>query len=138
MLLTNFLLNKMELPSKLLEQIAFNTRPKNEEHMWIVMDKTTHGEHLFQPLQTNNKQFKRAVTFLSAYNGIFNVTNLNNKLYFKKKYISDDFIQITSSPGAYKIESLEDEIEKIIIDVITVKQINHSESNQILARLILL
>ena len=63
----------MELPSKLLEQIAYNTRPKIEEHMLIVMDKSTHEEHLSQPLQTNNKQFKIAVTFLSGYNGIFNV-----------------------------------------------------------------
>ena len=53
----------MELSSKLLEQIAYNTRPKIEEHMLIVMDTSTHEEHLFQPLQTNNKQFKIAVTF---------------------------------------------------------------------------
>ena len=46
----------MELPSKLLEQIAFNTRPKIEEHMLIIMDKSTHEERLFQALQTNNKQ----------------------------------------------------------------------------------
>ena len=32
----------MELPSKLLEQIAFITRPKIEEHLLVVMDKTTH------------------------------------------------------------------------------------------------
>ena len=63
----------MELTSKLLEQIAYNTRPKTEEHMLIIMDKSTHEEHLFQPHQTNNKQFKIAVTFLSAYNGIFNI-----------------------------------------------------------------
>ena len=58
----------MELPSKLLllEQVAFNTRPKIEEHMLVVMDKSTHEEHLFQSLQTNNRQFKVAVTFLSA------------------------------------------------------------------------
>ena len=31
------------LPSKILEQIAFNTRPKIEEHMLIVMDKSTLG-----------------------------------------------------------------------------------------------
>ena len=29
----------MELPSKILEQIAFITRPKIEEDMLIVMDK---------------------------------------------------------------------------------------------------
>ena len=45
----------MELPSKLLEQIAYNTRSKKEEHMLIVMDKNTHEEHLSQPLQTKLK-----------------------------------------------------------------------------------
>ena len=39
----------MELPSKLLEQIAFITRPKIEEHVLIVMDKSDHDEHLAQP-----------------------------------------------------------------------------------------
>ena len=53
----------MELPSKLLEEIAFNTRPKREEHISVAMDENTHEEHLSQPLQTNNKQFKLAVTF---------------------------------------------------------------------------
>ena len=47
----------MGLPSKLLEQIAFNTRPKIDEHMLIVMDKSTHGKHLSHPLQTNNRLF---------------------------------------------------------------------------------
>ena len=107
----------MELPSKILEQIAFNTRPKIEEHMLIVMDKSIHEEHLSQPLQTNNKQFKKAVTFLSAYNGIFNVTNENNKFYFTKSITDDDgFIKITIPPGAYEIESLNNEIRRIIID----------------------
>ena len=32
----------MNLPSKLLEQIAFNTRPKIQEHMLIIMDNSTH------------------------------------------------------------------------------------------------
>ena len=107
----------MELPSKLLEQIAFNTRPKIEEHMLIVMDKSTHEEHLFEPLQTNNKQFKIAITFLSAYNGIFNVTIDNNKFYFTKSITDDDhYIMIAIPPGAYEIESLDDEIRRIIID----------------------
>ena len=77
----------MELPSKLLEQIAFNTRPKTEDHMLIVMDKSTHEEHLSQPLQTNNnEQFKITITFLTGYNGIFNITNLNIKIFFQKKF----------------------------------------------------
>ena len=59
----------MEPSTKILEQIAFNTRPKMEEHMLLVMDKSTHEEHLSQALQTNNKHFKIAVTFLTGYNG---------------------------------------------------------------------
>ena len=106
----------MELPSKLLEQIAFNTRPKIEEHMLIIMDKSTHDEHLFQPLQTNNKQFNMAITFLSAYNGIFNVTNSNNKFYFFKSITDDEHIQISIRPVVYEIEALNDEIKRIIIN----------------------
>ena len=106
----------MELPSEILEQIPFNTRPKIEEHMLIVMDKSTHEEHLFQPLQTNNKQFKIAVTFLSAYNDIFNVTNSNNKFYFFKSISDEDHIQVTIRPGVYEIEALNNEIKRIIID----------------------
>ena len=108
----------MELPSKLLEQIAFNTRAKIEEHMLMFMDKSTHEEHLSQPLQTNNKQFNIAVTFLSAYNGLFNVTFLKNKFYFTKSITDDDHYTLNTIPqGAYEIESLNDEIKRIIIDV---------------------
>ena len=107
----------MELSSKLLERIAFNTRPKIEEHMLIIMDKSTHEEHLSQPLQTNNKQFKIAVTFLTGYNGIFNVTNSNNKFYFTKSVIDEDgYIIITIPPGAYELENLNNEIKRIIIN----------------------
>ena len=67
------------------------------------MDKSTHEEHLFQPLQTKNKQFKTAITFLTGYNGIFNITNSNNKFYLKKAIKDEDFIPITISPGAYEI-----------------------------------
>ena len=114
----------MELPSKLLEQIAFKTRPKIEEHMLIVMDKSTHEEHLSQPLQTNIKQFKIVVTFLTGYNGIFNVTNDKNKFYFKKAIKDDDHIIITIPPGAYESESLINEIKRIIVD-----QEHYTEAN---------
>ena len=81
------------------------------------MDKSTHEEHLSQPLQTNNKQFKIAVTFLTGYNGIFNVTNENNKVHFIKSITDKDGnIIITIPPGAYEIESLNNEIKRIIID----------------------
>ena len=45
----------MELPSNFLEQIAYKTRSKKEEHMLVIIDKSTHEEQLFQPLQTNKK-----------------------------------------------------------------------------------
>ena len=107
----------MELPSKLSEQIAFNTQNKIEEHMLIVMDKSTHEEHLSQPLQTNNKQFKIEVTFLTAYNGKFNIKNSIRKFYFKKTVTDEDgFVQFTMPPGPYEIESLNDENKRIIID----------------------
>ena len=107
----------MELRSKLLEQIVFNTRPKIEEHMLIVMNESTHEEHLFQPLQRNNKQFKIAVTFLIGYNGILNVTNSNNKFYFTKSVTDKDgYIIINIPQGSYEIESLNNEIKRIIID----------------------
>ena len=107
----------MELPSKLLEQMAFYTTPKTEEHMSINMDKSTHEEHIFPPLQTNKEQFNIAVTFLTAYNGFFNVTDKNNKFYLKKT-ITDaaGFIKISILPGAHEIESLNNEIQKINID----------------------
>ena len=105
------------LPSKLLEQIAFNTRPKIEEHLLIIIDKSIHEEHLSQPLQSNNKQFKIAITFLSAYIGIFNVTDSNNKFYFTKSITDDNhYIRITIPPGSYKIEALKDEIKRVIVN----------------------
>ena len=107
----------MELHSKLLEQIALNTRPKIEGNMLIVMDKSTHEENLSQPLQTNNKQFKIAVTSLSGCNGIFIVANSNNNFYFKKTItVADGFIQITIKKGAYEIETINNEIKRIFID----------------------
>ena len=107
----------MEVPSKLLEQLAFNTRSKIKEHLLIVMEKPTHEEHLSQPIQTNYKQYKIAVTFLTVYNGIFNITSKNIEFYFIKSITDKDgFIQITIPPGAYEIEALNNEIKRIIIN----------------------
>ena len=81
------------------------------------MDKFTLEEHLSQPLQTNNEQFEIGVTFLTAHNGLFNVTSKNNKFYFMKSITDEDgYIQITIPPGAHEIESLNIEIEMFFID----------------------
>ena len=82
----------MELPSKILGQTAFNTSLKIKEHLLIVMDKSTHEEHLAQPFQTNIKQFKillnnlKTVAFLIGDNGIFNVTNSKKNLFDEINY----------------------------------------------------
>ena len=73
----HFYANYMELQSKLLEQITFNATSKIEEHMLNVMNESTHEENLLHSLQTNKKQFKIAVTFLTGYNGTFKVTSKN-------------------------------------------------------------
>ena len=81
------------------------------------MDKSTYEKHLVQPLQTKNKQFKRALTFLTGYNCIFNVTNSNHKICFAKS-ITDEagFIQVSIPPGAYEKESLNKEFKGISIE----------------------
>ena len=104
----------MELPTKTLEQIAFNTRPETEEHILIVMDKSIYEEHLSQTLQTKNEQFKVAVTFLTGYNCIFIVPEKNIKLYFAKSITDEDrFFQINTPQGAHEIESLNDDLKRI-------------------------
>ena len=49
---------------------------------------------------------------MTGCNGIFNVTNENNKFYFKKAIKDEDFIQTAIPPGAYEIESLNNEIKR--------------------------
>ena len=103
----------MELTSKLLAQIVIQTKPKTEEHMLLVMDKSIHEGHLFQPLQTNNKQFKIAITFSTGYSGISNVIGKKNKFCFAKSLTDDDSTVITIPQGACERESLINEIERI-------------------------
>ena len=96
----------MELPNKILDQMAFDIRPKIE-HILVVMTKSTHEEHLSQSLQIINKQFKKTVTSLSGFDGIFKIKNTINSVQFKKSITDvDDFIQITILLGAYEIEGL--------------------------------
>ena len=83
--------------------------------MLIVIDESTHEEHLSQALRNNNKQFEKTVNFLTGYNGIFNVKSKNNGFYFTRSFIDDEVTQITIPPRAYKIETLDNEINRNII-----------------------
>ena len=58
-----------------MQKIVFDHGPNTEEHMLIVIDKTTIEENSSQTLQTTFKRFKVAMTILAGFNGIFNVTN---------------------------------------------------------------
>ena len=80
------------------------------------MDKSTHEEYLSQPLQTYSRQFKIAVTFLSAYNGLFKVTNKYNKFYFTRSINDGDFSELSLLAGAYEIEKSNNECKLNIIE----------------------
>ena len=67
----------MKLPGKILEQIAFNTRPMPDEHILVVMYKSTHEEHMSEPLQTKIKQFE-----ITGSNGFLIIKNKNKNTYF--------------------------------------------------------
>ena len=55
------------------------------------------------------------LTFLIGCIGIFNLTSPNNKFYLAKSINDKDgSIQITILSGAYEIEKLNNEIERII------------------------
>ena len=87
-----------ELSSKILKQIAFIKIGKTEEHLSFVRDKSTHQEQLSQPLQTNNKKFKIAVTFLFGYTGIFNIATRYVKFNFRVWNNDKDFNQTSIPP----------------------------------------
>ena len=84
--------------------------------MLIVMNKSVHEGLSSQPLQTNYKQIKTAVTFLTGFNGIFVITNKKKKFYFTASIIDDSFSPITIAGGANEIESLNNEFKGIIIE----------------------
>ena len=81
--------------------------------MLIVMEKSTHEKHLFQPLQTNNKQYTIAVTFLTGYNEIFRVTQKNILFYFTTAIDDEYFCFYSILSGAYERESLNIEITRV-------------------------
>ena len=101
----------MQLPTEILEQITFITRPQIELHILFIMEKSTDGEHLSQLLKNNNKQFIIAVTFLTGHNGIFIGTNS-----FTRSINDDNFSVFALPHGAYEIESLNVGIMRIVFD----------------------
>ena len=66
----------------------------------------------YEPMKSS---FEKAVTFLTGYNGMFNVSIANKKFYFTKSITDDDFAQITIPTGTYEPESIYDEVKRINI-----------------------
>ena len=75
-----------------------------------------HEIKLSQLLQTNIKQFKLAVTFLTGYNGIFNVTSWNIKFIFVSLFEGAGSNVAAFRPAGNEIESLNRKIERSIFD----------------------
>ena len=100
----------MELPSKIFEQIALNTRPKISDHMLIVLKENTHKETFFEPLQTKKNQFEKTLNFLTVNNRFFNVTSKTKDIYFTTPNDNHKISIVTIAPGAYELENLNDEI----------------------------
>ena len=84
--------------------------------MLIVKNKSTHEEHLSQPLQTVTKQFKIPVTFPTGYIGIFNVTDEKTNFYFTVSINEEDFNFISIPLCAYGIKSLKNDNKIIFIN----------------------
>ena len=73
-------------------QVNFRTKTfqYSTQKKEIVKDKSFHEEHFSQPLQTNDDQDKKTVSFLTGYSSIFNVAVINNKIYFAKSITYKD------------------------------------------------
>ena len=106
----------MELPSNLIQQKIFNTKPNFKKHMLNNLDKSIHEHHLSQLIQTINEQFKIALTFLTGYNAIFIFTNKINNFCFTKSINDDSFSLISIPKGAYEIVPLYLEIQRSFIE----------------------
>ena len=59
--------------------------------MLIFLSISIHEEHLLQPLQTNNKHFKIAITFPTGYNSMFEVTD---KIFFSQNQLEIKMVLI--------------------------------------------
>ena len=75
--------------------------------MLVVMNKSTLEELLSQSLKRNNKQIKITFTLLTGYNGIFNITNRNNKVSFRTAIVDNGISNITIFRDAHELESLD-------------------------------
>ena len=82
----------------------------------IVIDKLTSEKILSQPLQTNIQQLRIAITVLTGYNGIFDVTTRNNINIFISVSECFENNAIRIPPATFDVEILIKGIKRNIID----------------------
>ena len=93
--------------------------------MLIAMDKYTDEEHWSQPLQTKNRQYRIAVTFLTGYNG-FSLLQAKLEVSIAQTHIRmmiSLFFSIL--PGAYELQSLDNENKRSFIKDCYFTEQNH-------------
>ena len=71
---------------KILSDIRLNTEPKITKQFLIEMSESYHEEELIQLLILIDRDWRIAVTSLSTYNSVFNITK---KLFFFIHLIMD-------------------------------------------------
>ena len=81
--------------------------------MLLIMDKSLQQEILLQHLHTNKIKFSMVITFWTGYNRIFNVRNKNNIFHITVSNNGNVFNHSTLPPGAYEIESLNNEMKRV-------------------------
>ena len=74
--------------------------------MLNALEKSPYDENLSQPLQTQNKQFKITIAYLTGYIGIFSVTFKNQKFILISVFEGVEYNVKTIPPSAYDLESL--------------------------------
>ena len=94
--------------------------------MLLVMEKSTHEESFSQLLQTNNKQYKIAVTVQTGYKGVFKNTNKINEFYLKTAFDQLDSTSIKKPVRPYKLENLNDEIERNTVEAAPLTEANYA------------
>ena len=94
----------MELASKLSVQIALHARPETEEQLLIVIDKLTKEKFLSQPLQTIIQQLRVAITVLTGYNDLFDVTTRKSINIFISVSKCFEYNVVRTPPATFDVE----------------------------------
>ena len=77
----------MKLPNKLFSKNSVKDEIQNGTANVDCDDKSILEEHLSQACQSNYKRFDIAISFLTGYNGMFNVTRKKIKVFSQNQLV---------------------------------------------------